>query len=129
MHIKFKSTMLVGTSICRLSSPFIDGLMTQVSKRSFRTHSVNCNLSAFHANHISTLQTMTTTARPLVICGPSGVGKSTILKKLLEEFPSAFGFSVSHTTRKPREGEQVISNLFLFDNLCKFSDTFILGRG
>jgi len=44
-------------------------------------------------------------ARPLVLCGPSGVGKSTIIKKLTDDFPDAFGFSVSHTTRKPREGE------------------------
>ena len=44
-------------------------------------------------------------ARPLVLCGPSGVGKSTIVAKITKEFPDAFGFSVSHTTRKPREGE------------------------
>ncbi|XP_071443540.1 guanylate kinase [Hetaerina americana] len=43
--------------------------------------------------------------RPLILCGPSGSGKSTLLKRLLSEFDSAFGFSVSHTTRKPREGE------------------------
>ncbi|XP_035787176.1 guanylate kinase-like isoform X1 [Anopheles albimanus] len=44
--------------------------------------------------------------RPLVICGPSGSGKSTLLKKLFKEFPDTFGFSVSHTTRKPRPGEE-----------------------
>ncbi|XP_059608588.1 guanylate kinase isoform X4 [Phlebotomus argentipes] len=44
--------------------------------------------------------------RPLVICGPSGSGKSTLLKKLFKEFPETFGFSVSHTTRKPRAGEE-----------------------
>lgn len=44
--------------------------------------------------------------RPLVICGPSGSGKSTLLKRLFKEFPETFGFSVSHTTRKPRPGEQ-----------------------
>ena len=44
-------------------------------------------------------------ARPLVLCGPSGVGKSTIVAKITKEFPNAFGFSVSHTTRQPREGE------------------------
>ncbi|XP_055595196.1 uncharacterized protein LOC129745858 isoform X2 [Uranotaenia lowii] len=44
--------------------------------------------------------------RPLVICGPSGSGKSTLLKKLFKEFPETFGFSVSHTTRKPRPGEE-----------------------
>lgn len=56
------------------------------------------------------LDTATTTAieanRPIVISGPSGAGKSTILKRLFDEFPDKFGFSVSHTTRSPRAGEQ-----------------------
>jgi len=42
---------------------------------------------------------------PLVLCGPSGAGKSTLLKLLMKEFQGTFGFSVSHTTRAPREGE------------------------
>lgn len=44
--------------------------------------------------------------RPVVFCGPSGSGKSTLLKRLMKEFPEAFAFSVSHTTRKPRQGEE-----------------------
>ncbi|XP_051989591.1 guanylate kinase-like isoform X3 [Xyrauchen texanus] len=44
--------------------------------------------------------------RPVVISGPSGAGKSTLLKKLLKEFDGVFGFSVSHTTRSPRPGEE-----------------------
>lgn len=43
---------------------------------------------------------------PLVVAGPSGVGKGTLINLLLRKFPAAFGFSVSHTTRGPREGEQ-----------------------
>ena len=43
--------------------------------------------------------------RPVVLSGPSGAGKSTILKMLFAEYPGLFGFSVSHTTRKPRAGE------------------------
>ena len=43
--------------------------------------------------------------RPLVLCGPSGSGKATIMKRLTDEFPTSFGFSVSHTTRGPRPGE------------------------
>ena len=46
------------------------------------------------------------TLRPIVLSGPSGVGKSTILKRLMAEFPNSFGFSVSHTSRNPREGEK-----------------------
>jgi guanylate kinase len=67
---------------------------------------------------------------PLVICGPSGVGKGTIIELLMKQYSldasggnndnnhnnnnsnnnnnnkeSAFGFCVSHTTRQPRPGE------------------------
>ncbi|KAG1446345.1 hypothetical protein G6F56_009600 [Rhizopus delemar] len=48
---------------------------------------------------------MQTAAKIFVISGPSGSGKSTLLKKLFSEYPSTFGFSISHTTRKPRPGE------------------------
>lgn len=41
----------------------------------------------------------------LVVCAPSGTGKSTLINKLREEFPN-FGFSVSYTTREPRSSEQ-----------------------
>jgi guanylate kinase len=44
--------------------------------------------------------------QPVVICGPSGVGKGTLIGKLMKDFPDKFGFSVSHTTRSPREKEQ-----------------------
>lgn len=39
-----------------------------------------------------------------VICGPSGVGKGTIIKNLLAE-NSSYWLSVSATTRDPRPGE------------------------
>ena len=40
----------------------------------------------------------------LVVSGPSGVGKGTIVKRIMENDPSIV-FSVSATTRAPREGE------------------------
>ena len=43
---------------------------------------------------------------PLVLCGPSGAGKSTLLKKMMEKYKQYFGFSVSHTTRSARPGEE-----------------------
>ena len=56
--------------------------------------------------------------RPIVIAGPSGVGKGTLINKLLEHYTPSdedgdeankggdyFGFSVSHTTRDARPGE------------------------
>ncbi|XP_030229320.1 guanylate kinase 1b isoform X2 [Gadus morhua] len=44
--------------------------------------------------------------RPVVLSGPSGAGKSTLMKRLLKDYEGVFGFSVSHTTRKPRPGEE-----------------------
>ena len=43
---------------------------------------------------------------PVILAGPSGAGKTTVRDRLLTE-PSdiAFRFSVSMTTRRPREGE------------------------
>ncbi|KAI8819886.1 putative guanylate kinase, partial [Fimicolochytrium jonesii] len=43
--------------------------------------------------------------RPIVMSGPSGTGKSTLLNKLFEKYPDSFKFSVSCTTRQPRAGE------------------------
>lgn len=39
-----------------------------------------------------------------VLSAPSGTGKSTLVQNLVEEFP-AFHYSVSYTTRSPRQGE------------------------
>ena len=33
-------------------------------------------------------------------------GKSTVIRRVLNAFPEKFGFSVSHTTREPRPGEE-----------------------
>lgn len=40
-----------------------------------------------------------------IISAPSGTGKTTILKRILATVPGV-AFSISHTTRKPRSGEQ-----------------------
>ena len=54
-----------------------------------------------------TSSTATPHPRPVVFCGPSGVGKGTLIQMLQDRFPDhQFGFSVSHTTRAPRPGEQ-----------------------
>ena len=40
-----------------------------------------------------------------VVSGPSGVGKSTLLRRVIDADPR-LRFSVSHTTRAPRQGER-----------------------
>lgn len=40
----------------------------------------------------------------LVVCAPSGAGKTTLVKRMLAEFPG-FAYSISYTTRRPRAGE------------------------
>ncbi len=42
--------------------------------------------------------------RLMIVTAPSGAGKTTLCRRLLEEFPR-FEYSVSCTTRPPREGE------------------------
>jgi guanylate kinase len=42
----------------------------------------------------------------LIISGPAGSGKGTIVRELLEAYPEEFCLSVSATTRAPRPGEE-----------------------
>ncbi|KAJ5177116.1 guanylate kinase [Penicillium canariense] len=56
-------------------------------------------------------------SRPIVISGPSGVGKGTLVQKLFDEHPNTFAFTVSHTTHAPRVGEVEGRNYFFVDPL------------
>lgn len=73
--------------------------------------------SSSSSSGLSSNDHVTSTKRvltPLVVCGPSGVGKGTIISRFMEANHSKlssnsnlpkFEFSVSHTTRGPRKGE------------------------
>ena len=63
--------------------------------------------------------------QPIVMSGPSGVGKSTILKKMMADFPDSFGFSISHTSRNPREGEKDGVDYHFSTKEQVKSDTFV----
>ena len=54
--------------------------------------------------------------KPLVIVGPSGAGKGTLIAKLTQKYPDRFGFSVSFTTRAPRAGEVNGVHYFFVDH-------------
>ena len=41
----------------------------------------------------------------LVVSGPSGAGKGTVLAEFLKKHPGEYVYSISKATRKPREGE------------------------
>ena len=43
---------------------------------------------------------------PFVLSGPSGCGKGTIVRALLDKHPETYALSVSATTRAPRVGEE-----------------------
>ena len=56
-------------------------------------------------------QTEENTERPeinkvLVVVGPSGVGKDTVMQKVFDKHPNSFKKGVTHTSRKMRQGEK-----------------------
>ncbi|MBN2418321.1 MAG: guanylate kinase [Deltaproteobacteria bacterium] len=55
--------------------------------------------------------------RIFVISGPSGAGKSTLIKAVRNSVDN-IGYSVSHTTRGPRSGEQHGVDYFFVDKPC-----------
>lgn len=67
------------------------------------------------------MESNTKKGKIFVISGPSGVGKGTLLKMLLEKHPE-ISFSVSATTRKPRPGEVDGVNYFYISKE-KFEDS------
>jgi len=54
---------------------------------------------------ISILMSANIPSRLVVISGPSGAGKSTVVRELMKSCPLPLHWSISATTRQPREGE------------------------
>lgn len=112
MFRKKKSSLffMVSLLFCHVST-----LRAAFGRELRRTHKVQ--LGKFFAATLSTSASAaaspscsepTHVLDPLIICGPSGVGKGTLIEnwtKLADGSARFFGFSVSHTTRAPRPGE------------------------
>lgn len=60
---------------------------------------------------VSSLLSGAMPCRPIVLSGPSGGGKSTILARAMKEYPNSFAFSVS------REFSS-LQQLFVFRSVC-----------
>jgi guanylate kinase len=63
--------------------------------------------------------------RLFIVSAPSGAGKTTILKQVMSDLP-ALSFSVSHTTRPPRQNE-ITGRDYYFVDRTEFND--MRGRG
>jgi guanylate kinase len=56
------------------------------------------------------------TANLVVLSGPSGVGKSTVLRSLMARHPDRLRLSISATTRSPRPGERDGVDYYFLDS-------------
>jgi guanylate kinase len=64
------------------------------------------NLPSYSAQYFIIISLPPGSFKPLIISGPSGVGKSTLKLLLMQRYPGIFEFSVSSTTRQLRQGEE-----------------------
>lgn len=56
------------------------------------------------------------TGKLLILSAPSGAGKTTLLKRVMADLPGLV-FSISHTTRQPRNGERDGVDYYFVDRL------------
>jgi guanylate kinase len=74
----------------------------------------------------ATTQESPSLGKLIVLTGPSGVGKGTLMQKLLQRHPELY-YSVSVTTRSPRTGE-VNGKNYYFINHSKFKQLVAQGE-
>lgn len=60
--------------------------------------------------------------KAIIFCAPSGSGKTTIARYLLNKFPDQFGFSVSATNRGPRSDKELHGRDYYFISTEAFKD-------
>ena len=58
--------------------------------------------------------------KPLILVGPSGVGKRTLIDLVLQEYGDIFDRKKSHTTRAIREGNEKAQSNFNFTSVEEF---------
>ena len=88
---------------------FVIVMLLSLSNRLFRRNAFRSSKTLYRAivKHSATAETIGNQEKcSLIICGPSGVGKGTVIKSLLSQWgEDRMSLSVSHTTRQPRIGD------------------------
>lgn len=70
----------------------IDNIMIRFGKRLNKYHLTTISIIC---HSYSNSQSMSSAIKPLVICGPSGSGKSSLIERLINELTDCFKFAVS----------------------------------
>lgn len=98
-HTQFRSRRRCYDAVCRLDCDVVDSTRKQaVDLPPYALSmfsSLRLRLALGRSMATTSSNNVSPSLRPVVISGPSGTGKSTLLKKLFDEFPDSFGFSVS----------------------------------
>ncbi len=71
-------------------------------------------------HHLESLYSFSTYPLLLILSGPSGVGKDTIARKVIERRPESFYFVVTATTRPPR-GDEIDGRDYFFVTFDEFA--------
>eukprot|EP00922_Rhytidocystis_sp_ex-Travisia-forbesii_P051856 GHVS01076987.1.p1 GENE.GHVS01076987.1~~GHVS01076987.1.p1 ORF type:complete len:269 (+),score=25.83 GHVS01076987.1:163-969(+) len=87
------------------TDPMASGKCADPTRPSSMFNILPIKSSSHVPSHCHRTENVTANVDILVVAGPSGVGKGTLVKKLIADFPDCFGFCVSHTSRPPRTGE------------------------